>query len=399
MRIASRLNRIKPSPSSMGRQRARELREVGRDIISLTTGEPDFDTPQHVQEAATRAMAEGHTKYTDPGGMPELKEAIRDKLKRENALDYALDEIVVSTGAKQVIFNAIMSTVEKDDEVIVPAPYWVSYPDVARLAGGEPVFVDCSRESGFKLLPAQLERAITPRTRWLMLNAPNNPSGAFYTRTELKALTDVLLRHPHVALMSDDIYEHIRYDGRDFVTALQVEPALRERTLVVNGVSKAYAMTGWRIGYGAGPAPLIRAMITLQSQSTSNPCSISQVASITALTGPQASVLQNTAIFEERRDRVVDALNAIPGIASHSPEGAFYAFPSCEQLLGTRTAAGKVIETSDDFVLHLLDAQNLAALPGSVYGVEGHFRISFATSMEVLEEGCARIARACAELK
>lgn len=382
----------------MGAQKARELRALGRDIISLTTGEPDFDTPGHVQEAALRAMAEGRTKYTDPGGVPELKAAIRDKLKLENSLDYALDEIVAGTGAKQVIFNAMMATVEEGDEVIIPAPYWVSYPDVVRFAGGVPVFVGCSRESYFKLLPDQLDRAITPRTRWLVLNAPNNPSGACYTRSELKALTDVLMRHSRVALMTDDIYEHIRYDGREFVTALQLEPALRDRTLLVNGVSKAYAMTGWRIGYGAGPAPLIRAMVKLQSQSTSNPCSVSQMAAIAALTGPQTSVRANTAILERRRDYVHDALNAIAGISSHRPEGAFYAFPSCEQLLGKRTAAGKAIETSSDFVLHLLETQNLAVLPGSAYGVEGYFRLSFATSTTELKEGCSRIARACAEM-
>jgi aspartate aminotransferase len=383
----------------MGRQRARELRAEGRDIVSLTTGEPDFDTPDHVKEAATRAMAEGQTKYTDPGGTPELKEAIRGKLRKENALEYAQDEIVVSTGAKQVVFNAIMSTVEEGDEVIVPAPYWVSYPDVARLAGGTPVFVDCPGEAAFKLLPEALERAITPRTKWLVINAPNNPSGAFYTREELKALTDVLMRHPQVALMSDDIYEHIRYDGRELVTALQVEPRLRHRTLVVNGVSKAYAMTGWRIGYGAGPAALIRAMIKLQSQSTSNPCSISQAASIAALTGPQDSVRENTRIFEERRDRVFDWLNAIPGISAHRPEGAFYAFPSCKSFLGKRSPKGRTITTSGDFTMHLLESQNLAALPGSVYGVEGYFRLSVAASKSELEEGCARIARACAELE
>lgn len=382
----------------MGAQKARELRALGRDIISLTTGEPDFDTPGHVQEAALRAMAEGRTKYTDPGGVPELKAAIRDKLKLENSLDYALDEIVAGAGAKQVIFNAMMATVEEGDEVIIPAPYWVSYPDVVRFAGGVPVFVGGSRESYFKLLPDQLDRAITPRTRWLVLNAPNNPSGACYTRSELKALTDVLMRHSRVALMTDDIYEHIRYDGREFVTALQLEPALRDRTLLVNGVSKAYAMTGWRIGYGAGPAPLIRAMVKLQSQSTSNPCSVSQMAAIAALTGPQTSVRANTAILERRRDYVHDALNAIAGISSHRPEGAFYAFPSCEQLLGKRTAAGKAIETSSDFVLHLLETQNLAVLPGSAYGVEGYFRLSFATSTTELKEGCSRIARACAEM-
>lgn len=399
MHIASRLNRIKASVSTMGRQKARELRAAGRDVISLTTGEPDFETPDHVKEAAIEAMARGQTKYTDPGGTPELKEAVRQKLKRENGLDYSLQEIVVGTGAKQVIFNALMSTMEYGDEVIVPAPYWVSYPDVARLGGGVPVFVTCGSESGFKLRPEQLERAITPRTRWLVLNAPNNPSGALYSHAELRGLCDVLIRHPHVALLTDDIYEHIRYDGRSFVNALQVEPALRERTLVVNGVSKAYAMTGWRIGYGAGPAPLIKAMVKLQSQSTSNPCSISQAAATAALTGPQDSVAQNTRIFETRRDRVTDALNAVPGIACHRPEGAFYAFPSCGALLGKRNPAGKVIATSDDVASYLLEAQNVAVLQGTAYGIDGYFRISFAASMEVLEEGCVRIARACTELE
>jgi aspartate aminotransferase len=399
MHIASRLNRIKASVSSMGRQRARELRDAGRDVISLTTGEPDFDTPEHVCEAAARAMASGQTKYTDPGGTPELKEAIREKLKRENGLEYTLDEIIVSTGAKQVVFNALMSTVEHADEVIVPVPCWVSYPDVARLAGGTPLFVSCPRERGFKLESEQLEGAITARTRWLVLNAPNNPSGALYTREELKALTEVLMRHPHVALLTDDIYEHIRYDGREFVTALQLEPALRDRTLVVNGVSKAYAMTGWRIGYGAGPAPLINAMLTLQSQSTSNPCSISQAAAIAALRGPQESVARNTATFQMRRDKVIDSLNAMPGISCYRPEGAFYAFASCEGALGRRTPKGATIETSDDFIAYLLDAVNVAALPGTAYGVDGYFRISFATSIEQLDEACSRMLRACMDLK
>lgn len=399
MRIAARMNRVEASPSSMGRQRARELRESGRDVLSLTTGEPDFDTPQHVQHAVTRAMAEGDTKYTDPGGTPALKEAVRQKLERENRLGYAMSEIIISTGAKQVVFNALMATLEEGDEIVVPAPYWVSYPDVARLAGAVPVEVNCPAKAGFKLQPADLDRAITPRTRWLILNAPNNPSGAMYARDELKALTDVLMRHPHVALMTDDIYEHIRYDGREFVTALNVEPALRERTLVVNGVSKAYAMTGFRIGYGAAPASLINAMVKIQTQSTSNPSSIGQAAAIAALNGPQESVRHNTAIFESRRNRVVEALNAAPGILCHRPEGAFYAFASCEALLGKRTPQGKVIATSSDFVLYVLDAANVAMLQGEVYGVEGFFRISFAASMEVLDECCSRIAGACAELR
>ena len=398
MQIAARLNRISASVSSMGRQRARELKEAGRDVVSLTTGEPDFDTPEHVLEAARRAMAGGQTKYTDPSGTPELKAAVREKLSRENGLEYSQQEIIISAGAKQVIFNALMSTVEDGVEVIVPAPYWVSYPDVTRLAGGKPVILAATRENGFKVTPEALERAITPRTRWLMINAPNNPSGALYTREELKALTDVLVRHRHVALMTDDIYEHIRFDGREFVTALQLEPSLRDRTLVVNGVSKAYAMTGWRIGYGAGPAELITAMNKLQSQSTTNPNSIAQAASIAALLGPQDSVRANTAQFEKRRDIVVTALNRVPGIECHKPEGAFYAFASCEGLLGKCTRAGKVLETSDDVVLFLLDQANVAVLSGAAYGVEGYFRISFAISIDTLNEACARIARACAEL-
>jgi aspartate aminotransferase len=397
MHIAQRLNRISASVSSMGRQRARELKEAGLDVVSLTTGEPDFDTPEHVVEAACRAMAEGHTKYTDPGGTPELKRAICEKLKRENGLEYSQQEIIVGTGAKQVIFNALMSTVERGDEVIVPAPYWVSYPDVTRLAGGVPVIIDCPVSNGFKVTPEALEGAITPRTRWFVLNAPNNPSGALYTREELKALTDVLALKPHVALLTDDIYEHIRFDGREFVNALQLEPALRNRTLVVNGVSKAYAMTGFRIGYGAGPAELIENMIKLQSQCTSNPCSISQVAAAVALTGPQESVAANTVRFERRRDVVVEALNAAPGLSCHSPEGAFYAFPSCRALLGKRTPQKKVLETSADVELYLLES-GVAVLHGGSYGMEGFFRISFAAGTHVLEEGCARIARACSRL-
>jgi aspartate aminotransferase len=398
MQIAARLNRISASVSSMGRQRARELKEAGRDVVSLTTGEPDFDTPEHVLEAARRAMAGGQTKYTDPSGTPELKAAVREKLSRENGLEYSQQEIIISAGAKQVIFNALMSTVEDGVEVIVPAPYWVSYPDVTRLAGGTPVILPATPENGFKVTPEALERAITSRTRWLIINAPNNPSGALYTREELKALTGVLVRHGQVALMTDDIYEHIRFDGREFVTALQLEPSLRDRTLVVNGVSKAYAMTGWRIGYGAGPAELITAMNKLQSQSTTNPNSIAQAASIAALLGPQDSVRANTAQFEKRRDIVVAALNRVPGIECHNPEGAFYAFASCEGLLGRRTRAGKVLETSDDVVLFLLDQANVAVLSGAAYGVEGYFRISFAISTDALNEACARIARACAEL-
>ena len=397
--IAPRLDRIKPSPSSMAGQRARELRAAGRDIVSLTTGEPDFDTPANVCEAVVRAMAAAKTKYTDVGGTPEVKAAIQAKLRRDNGLEHSPAEIIVGAGAKQIIFNALMATVDKGDEVIVPTPYWVSYPDIVLLADGTPVFAPCPPDKGFKLQPQDLERAITPRTKWLILNAPNNPSGAAYTRQELKALTEVLMRHPHVWVMSDDIYEHLMYDGREFVTAAQVEPGLKERTLTINGVSKAYAMTGWRIGYGAAPASLIKAMVKLQSQSTTNPSSIGQAAATEALNGPQAIVAERTAILQQRRDRVVGLLNAIPGIECHRPEGAFYVFPSCAGMIGRTTPAGKTIATDEDFVLHLLDSENLAVLQGAAYGVSPFFRISYAASMETLVEGCERLRRACEALR
>lgn len=396
--IAARLNRIKPSPSSMAGQRARELRAQGRDIVSLTTGEPDFDTPENVVQAVVRAMAASKTKYTDVGGTPELKAAIRQKFSRENGLDYAVNEVIASTGGKQVIFNALMCTVDAGDEVIVPAPYWVSYPDIALLAGATPVFVTCPPEHGFKLQPADLERAITPRTRWLILNAPNNPSGAVYSRQEMKALTGVLLRHPHVWVLADDMYEHILYDGRAFVTPAQVEPELKARTLTVNGVSKAYAMTGWRIGYCGGPAELIKAMTKLQSQSTSNPSSIGQAAAVEALTGPQDIIAERCGIFQQRRDAVVKMIDEIPGLACSVPDGAFYVFPSCAGVLGKKTPAGRILQTDEDFVLYLLEEENLAVLQGSAYGISPYFRISFATSMEVLGEGCARLRRACEKL-
>ncbi|WP_020201943.1 MULTISPECIES: aspartate transaminase [Cupriavidus] len=397
--IAARLNRIKPSPSSMAGQRARELRAAGRDIVGLTSGEPDFDTPQHVCEAATRAMAASRTKYTDVGGTPELKAAIAAKFRRDNNLDYAASEIIVGTGGKQIIFNALMCTVDTGVEVIVPAPYWVSYPDIVLLADGTPVFVPCPPENGFKLRPEDLERAITPRTRWLVLNAPNNPSGAAYTHAELKALAEVLMRHPHVWVMTDDIYEHILYDGRKFCTIAEVEPALKARTLTINGVSKAYAMTGWRIGYGGAPAELVKAMVKLQSQSTSNPSSISQAAALEALNGPQDFIAERTRIFQSRRDMVVAELSSMPGITCHSPEGAFYVYPSCAGVIGKRTPEGKVIETDNDFVLYLLESQNLAVLQGAAYGMSPFFRISFATSEAQLREGMRRLRAACEALR
>lgn len=397
--IAARLNRIKPSPSSMAGQRARELRAAGRDIVGLTSGEPDFDTPPNVCEAVVRAMVASKTKYTDVGGTPELKAAVAAKFMRDNGLEYGSGEIIVGTGGKQVIFNAFMCTLEQGDEVIVPAPYWVSYPDIALLADGKPVIVACRPEDGFKLRPEDLERAITPRTRWLVLNAPNNPSGATYSRDELRGLADVLVRHPQVWVMSDDMYEHILYDGREFATIAQVEPALKERTLTINGVSKAYAMTGWRIGYGGAPAALVKAMTKLQSQSTSNPSSISQAAAQEALNGPQDFIAGRTRIFQERRDKVVAELNRIPGVTCHLPEGAFYVYPSCAGVIGRKTPDGQVIRTDNEFVLYLLEAQNLALLQGEAYGVSPFFRISFATSMDRLEEGLRRLRLACEALQ
>ncbi|PJX26572.1 aspartate aminotransferase [Advenella sp. S44] len=396
--ISARLDRIKPSPSSMAGQRVRELRTQGRDIIGLTLGEPDFETPENIIESAVRAMASSETRYTDVGGTPKLKEAIQHKFLRDNKLDYELNEIVAGTGAKQIIFNAFMSTVDAGDEVIVPAPYWVSYPDIVLLAGGKPVLVPCPASAGFKLLPQHLERAITPRTKWVVLNSPNNPSGAVYTRDELCQLGEVLLRHPHVWILCDDIYEHILYDHRSFSTLAEVQPNLRARTLTVNGVSKAYAMTGWRLGFGAGPVELIKTMVKLQSQSTSNPNSISQAAAIEALVGPQQIVRKRTKIFQERRDMLVERLNAIPGLSCEPPEGAFYAYPSCTELLGRKTPQGTVIESDTDFAMYLLDTTNVAVLPGSVYGLSPHLRISFATSMDTLERGCLRLSAACEAL-
>jgi aspartate aminotransferase len=382
----------------MATQRARALKAAGHDVVGLTAGEPDFDTPPNVVEAVVRAMAASKTKYTDIGGTPELKAAVCDKFLRENQLTYSTSEVIVGTGGKQVIFNALMATVQKGVEVIVPAPFYVSYPDIVLLAGGTPVPVMCPPDKGFKLQPEDLERAITPRTRWLVLNAPNNPSGAVYSRQELRALAEVLIRHPHVWVLSDDIYEHVLFDGREFCTMAQVAPELKERTLTVNGVSKAYAMTGWRIGYCAAPAELIKAITKLQSQSTSNPSSIGQAAALEALTGPQGFIAERTKIFQDRRDAVVAQLNAIPGITCHSPEGAFYVFPSCAEVLGKKAPDGRVIKTDEDFVLYLLDAEKLAGVHGAAYGCGPFFRFSFATSMAVLDEGCARLKRACERL-
>jgi aspartate aminotransferase len=397
--LAARLDRIKPSPTMVVTQKARELKAAGRDVIGLGAGEPDFDTPDNIKEAAMAAIRRGETKYTDVDGTPALKQAIAAKFKRENGLDYKPEQISVGTGGKQVLYNALVATVNPGDEVIIPAPYWVSYPDIVLLAEGTPISVPCSQNNQFKLLPEDLEQAITPRSKWLILNSPSNPTGAAYSRVELRALADVLLRHPHVWVLTDDMYEHLVYDGFEFSTIAQIEPKLYERTLTMNGVSKAYCMTGWRIGYGGGPTPLIKAMAKLQSQSTSNPSSISQAAAVEALTGPQDFIAVHNRSFKERRDLVVDMLNQAPGLHCHRPEGAFYVYPSCAGTVGKATPKGKVIATDEDFVTYLLEAEGVAAVQGAAFGLSPFFRISYATSTAALKEACTRIQRACAALR
>ncbi|MEC4590487.1 pyridoxal phosphate-dependent aminotransferase [Nitrospirillum amazonense] len=397
--VAERLARIKPSQTIAVTAKARALKAAGRDIIGLGAGEPDFDTPDNIKQAAIRAIQQGQTKYTDVDGTPELKRAVCLKFKRENGLEYKPEQVSVGTGGKQVIFNAMMATLSPGDEVIIPAPYWVSYPDIVLMAEGTPVFVECGAESSFKMRADQLERAITPRTKWVMLNSPSNPSGAAYTHDEMKALTDVLVRHPHVWVFTDDMYEHLVYDGFTFVTPAQVEPALYDRTLTVNGVSKAYAMTGWRIGYGAGPVQLIKAMANVQSQSTSNPSSISQAAAVEALVGPQDFIKERAEVFRQRRDLVVSMLNQATGIHCPRPEGAFYVYPSCAGTLGKTTPGGAVLKTDEDFVTYLLESEGVAVVQGSAFGLAPHFRISYATSTEALEEACRRIQRATAALR
>ncbi|MBN3846562.1 MULTISPECIES: aminotransferase class I/II-fold pyridoxal phosphate-dependent enzyme [Burkholderiaceae] len=397
--IAARLERIKPSPSSMATARVKELRAAGREIIGLTVGEPDFDTPPHIIEAAYDAMKSGKTRYTVVDGTPELKRAIREKFERENGLVFAQDEVSVGNGGKQVIFNALTCTVDKGDEVIVPAPYWVSYPDMVLLNGGRPVIVECDVGSAYKMTPAQLEAAITPRTKWLVLNSPCNPTGASYTESELAALGEVLSRHPHVWILTDDVYEHLIYDGFKFATFAQCNPHLQERTLTVNGVSKAYAMTGWRIGFAGGPKALIGAMAKLQSQSTTNPSAISQAAALAALTGPKDFLAEWRAQFQRRRDLVVERLNAIDGLYCPNPTGAFYVYPSCAGVIGRRTPDGRVIENDGDFVMYLLETQDVGVIQGAAFGLSPAFRISFATSYEQLQEGCRRIALACESLR
>jgi aspartate aminotransferase len=397
--IAERLSRIKPSATIAVTQKARELKAAGRDVIGLGAGEPDFDTPDSIKKAAIAAIERGETKYTAVDGTPELKKAISEKFKRENDLAYTPDQITVGTGGKQVLYNALMATLNPGDEVIIPAPFWVSYPDMVLLAEGEPVIVPCSQNNGFKLRAEDLEAAITPKTKWLILNSPSNPTGAAYTLDEMKAITDVLKKHEHVWVLTDDMYEHLVYDGFRFVTPAQVEPALFERTLTMNGVSKAYCMTGWRIGYGGGPKDLIKAMAKVQSQSTSNPSSISQAAAVAALSGPQDFIEEHNKVFKERRDMVVDMLNKCPGLSCHRPEGAFYVYPSCAGAIGKKTPDGKTIASDSDFVTYLLEAEGVAAVQGEAFGLSPYFRISYATSTEALREACTRIKRACEALK
>ena len=396
--LADSLARIKPSPTIAMSALAMELKAAGRDIIGLAAGEPDFDTPDNIKNAAKRAINEGKTKYTAPDGMPELKQAISAKFKRENRLDYPPSQISVASGGKQILFNALMATLNPGDEVIIPAPYWVSYPDMVLIAGGTPVIVAASLENRYKLTPEQLAGAITPKTKWLIFNSPSNPTGAGYDKAELKALTDVLLDHPHVHLMSDDIYEHLAYDGFRFCTPAEIEPRLYNRTLTVNGVSKAYAMTGWRIGYAGGPKPLIDAMRTLQSQSTSNPCTISQWAAVEALNGPQDHIAESRPVFQARRDLVVGMLNQAKGITCPVPEGAFYVYPSIAGCIGKVTKGGKAIETDEDFATALLAETGVAVVFGAAFGLSPNFRVSYAMSDDALIRACNLIGEFCATL-
>lgn len=397
--LSDSLSRIKPSATIAATQKARDLKAQGVDVISLGAGEPDFDTPDNIKAAAIAAIERGETKYTAVDGIPELKAAICAKFKRENGLDYKPAQAFVAPGGKPIIYNAMMATINPGDEVIIPAPYWVSYPDIVELAGGTPVIVEAGMDTHFKLQPDVLEKAITPKTKWFIFNSPSNPTGAAYTWDELKKLTDVLVRHPHVWILSDDMYEHLSYDGFKFATPAQVEPKLYDRTLTMNGVSKAYAMTGWRIGYCAGPVELIKAMTTIQSQSTSNPTSISQWAAVEALNGTQDFIPTRAAAFKARRDLVVSMLNQARGLKCPTPEGAFYVYPSCAGCIGKTTPNGKLIANDKDFVEALLEAEGVAVVHGEAFGLAPHFRISYATSTENLTKACERIQRFCASLK
>ena len=397
--LSDTLARVKPSPTIAVTNKARELKEAGRDVIGLGAGEPDFDTPANIKAAAIAAIEAGKTKYTAVDGIPELKKAICAKFERENGLSYKPSQITVSSGGKQVLYNALVATLNPGDEVIIPAPYWVSYPDMVLLAGGTPVFVEGPMQTGYKITGAELEAAITPKTKWFIFNSPSNPSGAAYSREELKEITDVLMRHPQVWVMSDDMYEHLCFGDFEFVTPAQVEPGLYDRTLTCNGVSKAYAMTGWRIGYAGGPESLIKAMGKVQSQSTSNPCSISQYAAVEALSGPQDYITESCKAFERRRDLVVAALNTCPGISCPTPEGAFYVYPSIAGCIGKTSAAGTKITDDEAFAAALLEEANVAVVFGAAFGLSPNFRISYATSDAALTEACARIKAFCEGLK
>jgi aspartate aminotransferase len=396
--VAHALERVKPSPTMAITSKARELKAAGHDVIGLGAGEPDFDTPDNIKQAAIEAIRRGETKYTAVDGIPELKAAIVKKFARENGLSYKPSEISVGSGGKQVLYNALLATLNAGDEVIVPSPYWVSYPDIVLLAGGTPVVVDTKLEGGFKLSPKALAAAITPRTKWFIFNSPSNPTGAAYSRDEIKTLTDVLLKHEQVCILTDDIYEHLVYEGFQFTTPAAVEPKLKGRTLTLNGVSKAYSMTGWRIGYAGAPEPLIKAMATLQSQSTSNPCSISQWAAVEALQGPQDFLQRWVASFQERRDLVVAMLNQAKGLTCPKPEGAFYVYPSCAGCIGKTTPKGQTIGSDEDFATALLQEEGVAVVHGAAFGLSPFFRISYATGQKALEEACRRIQRFCASL-
>ncbi len=396
--LADALSRVKPSATIAVTQKARELKAQGRDVIGLGAGEPDFDTPDNIKDAAVDAIRRGETKYPPVSGIPELRKAIAAKFKRENNLDYTPEQTIVGTGGKQILFNAFMATLNAGDEVIIPRPYWVSYPEMVAICGGTSVFADTSIENGFKLTAEALEKVITPKTKWLLMNSPSNPSGAAYTEAELRAIADVLLKHPHVWTLTDDMYEHLTYGDFVFKTIAEVEPKLYDRTLTMNGVSKAYAMTGWRIGYAAGPVQLIKAMDMIQGQQTSGACTIAQWAAVEALNGPQDFVAKNKDIFQGRRDLVVSMLNQAKGISCPVPEGAFYVYPSCEGTIGRKTQGGKVIETDEDFVSALLEQEGVAVVHGSAFGLGPNFRISYATSEELLEEACSRIQRFTASL-
>jgi len=396
--IAKRLGAVKPSPTLAVTAKAKELNSQGINIISLAAGEPDFDTPENIKLAAIEGIKNGATKYTSVSGTPELRQAVCDKFRRENGLSYAPDEVIVGTGGKQVIYNLFMATINEGDEVIIPAPYWVSYPDMVLLAGGTPVYVSSDMQSGFRARLEDIDAAVTENSKWIILNSPSNPSGATYTEDELKAFADVIRKHPQLHVMCDDIYEHITFNGFVFKTLATVAPDLKDRIFIVNGVSKAYAMTGWRIGYGAGTKELVKAMSIIQSQSTSNPSSISQIAALEALTGSQDYIKTNAGNFQKKRDLVLSLINAIPGLDCYKSEGAFYLFPKCSDIFGKKTPEGDVINSSNDVATYLLESANVAVVPGIAFGLEGYFRISYATSEKLLIDACSRISKALAQL-